>query len=221
MFGLWFWVLGFAGFQVCHSLGGGIGFGMGTLLISKIREEYLDWMIRCCWWRVDGGFRFVDDGFGVVDGGFGVVDWRGVVDGESWVCLCFFFLPLYFGFVCVLSLFAFWDFTQTVLGFILFYLFIIFYADLYIFLDLWVWFPRGFNIDCVGIFCAEIDFEWVSQLGLSWFGEEYEEWSSEMEVSGFDIFLGLIVLGFGKNMKNKFLCSYLQNNESNNNNNNN
>ncbi|KAK8483510.1 hypothetical protein V6N11_045158 [Hibiscus sabdariffa] len=28
------------GFQVCHSLGGGIGFGMGTLLISKIKEEY-------------------------------------------------------------------------------------------------------------------------------------------------------------------------------------
>ena len=35
------------------------------------------------------------------------------------------------------------------------------------------------------------------------------------------LFLGLIVLGFGKNMKNKFLCSYLlKNNESNNNNNN-
>ena len=29
-----------AGFQVCHSLGGGTGSGMGTLLISKIREEY-------------------------------------------------------------------------------------------------------------------------------------------------------------------------------------
>ena len=28
-----------AGFQVCHSLGGGTGSGMGTLLISKIREE--------------------------------------------------------------------------------------------------------------------------------------------------------------------------------------
>ena len=42
-----------------------------------------------------------------------------------------------------------------------------------------------------------------------------------MEVSGFDIFLGLIVLGFGRNMKNKILCSYLKNNESNNNNNNN
>ncbi len=34
---LWF---GAAGFQVCHSLGGGTGSGMGTLLISKIREEY-------------------------------------------------------------------------------------------------------------------------------------------------------------------------------------
>ena len=66
-----------------------------------------------------------------------------------------------------------------------------FYADLYIFLDLWVWFPRGFNVDCFGIFCAKIDFEWVSQLGLSWFGE-HEEWSScsRLEVSGFDIFLG-------------------------------
>ncbi|KAI3848382.1 hypothetical protein MKW98_005762 [Papaver atlanticum] len=30
------------GFQVCHSLGGGSGSGMGTLLISKIREEYPD-----------------------------------------------------------------------------------------------------------------------------------------------------------------------------------
>ena len=27
------------GFQVCHSLGGGTGSGMGTLMISKIREE--------------------------------------------------------------------------------------------------------------------------------------------------------------------------------------
>ena len=30
--------------------------------------------------------------------------------------------------------------------------------------SLWVW-----------IFCAEIDFEWVSQLGLSLFGEKHEE----------------------------------------------
>merc|ERR1712159_953825 len=30
------------GFQICHSLGGGTGSGMGTLLISKIREEYPD-----------------------------------------------------------------------------------------------------------------------------------------------------------------------------------
>ncbi|GLH06767.1 Tubulin beta chain [Gryllus bimaculatus] len=28
------------GFQLTHSLGGGTGSGMGTLLISKIREEY-------------------------------------------------------------------------------------------------------------------------------------------------------------------------------------
>merc|ERR1711972_218983 len=28
------------GFQMCHSLGGGTGSGMGTLLISKVREEY-------------------------------------------------------------------------------------------------------------------------------------------------------------------------------------
>ncbi len=35
----------FAGFQVCHSLGGGTGSGMGTLLISKIREEYPDRMM--------------------------------------------------------------------------------------------------------------------------------------------------------------------------------
>ncbi|KAK2986684.1 LOW QUALITY PROTEIN: hypothetical protein RJ640_020846 [Escallonia rubra] len=31
--------------QVCHSLGGGTGSGMGTLLISKIREEYPDRMM--------------------------------------------------------------------------------------------------------------------------------------------------------------------------------
>ncbi|VDN38750.1 unnamed protein product [Gongylonema pulchrum] len=30
------------GFQFTHSLGGGTGSGMGTLLISKIREEYPD-----------------------------------------------------------------------------------------------------------------------------------------------------------------------------------
>jgi len=33
------------GFQVCHSLGGGTGSGMGTLLISKIREEFPDKMM--------------------------------------------------------------------------------------------------------------------------------------------------------------------------------
>ena len=36
---------GRAGFQVCHSLGGGTGSGMGTLLISKVREEYPDRMM--------------------------------------------------------------------------------------------------------------------------------------------------------------------------------
>jgi len=30
------------GFQMAHSLGGGTGSGLGTLLISKIREEYPD-----------------------------------------------------------------------------------------------------------------------------------------------------------------------------------
>ena len=30
------------GFQMTHSLGGGTGSGLGTLLISKIREEYPD-----------------------------------------------------------------------------------------------------------------------------------------------------------------------------------
>ena len=33
---------GLQGFQLCHSLGGGTGAGMGTLLISKVREEYPD-----------------------------------------------------------------------------------------------------------------------------------------------------------------------------------
>ncbi|TVU21071.1 hypothetical protein EJB05_30684, partial [Eragrostis curvula] len=32
-------------FQVCHSLGGGTGSGMGTLLIFKFREEYPDKMM--------------------------------------------------------------------------------------------------------------------------------------------------------------------------------
>lgn len=30
------------GFQLTHSLGGGTGSGLGTLLVSKIREEYPD-----------------------------------------------------------------------------------------------------------------------------------------------------------------------------------
>lgn len=30
------------GFQLVHSLGGGTGSGMGTLLLTKIREEYPD-----------------------------------------------------------------------------------------------------------------------------------------------------------------------------------
>ncbi|KAL5818848.1 hypothetical protein ACOSQ4_022690 [Xanthoceras sorbifolium] len=33
------------GFQVCHSFGASTGSGMGTFLISKIREKYLDQMI--------------------------------------------------------------------------------------------------------------------------------------------------------------------------------
>ena len=33
------------GFQLCHSLGGGTGSGMGTLLLQKIREEYPERMI--------------------------------------------------------------------------------------------------------------------------------------------------------------------------------
>ena len=33
------------GFQICHSLGGGTGSGTGTLLISKIREEFPDRMM--------------------------------------------------------------------------------------------------------------------------------------------------------------------------------
>jgi tubulin beta len=34
------------GFQIAHSLGGGTGSGMGTLLLSKIREEYPDRMVK-------------------------------------------------------------------------------------------------------------------------------------------------------------------------------
>lgn len=33
------------GFQVCHSLGGGTGSGLGTLLVTKIREEFPDRML--------------------------------------------------------------------------------------------------------------------------------------------------------------------------------
>lgn len=34
------------GFQIIHSLGGGTGSGMGTLLINKIREEYPDRIVN-------------------------------------------------------------------------------------------------------------------------------------------------------------------------------
>ena len=30
------------GFQLCHSIGGGTGSGLGTLLISKLKEDYND-----------------------------------------------------------------------------------------------------------------------------------------------------------------------------------
>merc|ERR1712151_284389 len=33
------------GFQLCHSLGGGTGSGMGSLLLENLREEYSDRMI--------------------------------------------------------------------------------------------------------------------------------------------------------------------------------
>jgi tubulin beta len=33
------------GFQFTHSLGGGTGAGMGTLLLNKVREEYPDRMM--------------------------------------------------------------------------------------------------------------------------------------------------------------------------------
>jgi tubulin beta len=33
------------GFQICHSLGGGTGSGMGTLILSKVREEFPDRMM--------------------------------------------------------------------------------------------------------------------------------------------------------------------------------
>jgi len=33
------------GFQICHSLGGGTGSGLGTLLLAKIREEYSERLI--------------------------------------------------------------------------------------------------------------------------------------------------------------------------------
>jgi hypothetical protein len=33
------------GFQLCHSLGGGTGSGLGTLILTKLREEYHDRMI--------------------------------------------------------------------------------------------------------------------------------------------------------------------------------
>jgi tubulin beta len=36
------------GFQLCHSLGGGTGSGLGTLLLSKIRESYPDRVCIAC-----------------------------------------------------------------------------------------------------------------------------------------------------------------------------
>ena len=41
----WQAIYTYLGFQITHSLGGGTGAGMGTLLVSKIREEYPDRMI--------------------------------------------------------------------------------------------------------------------------------------------------------------------------------
>ena len=41
----WQAIYTYLGFQITHSLGGGTGAGMGTLLISKIREEYPDRMM--------------------------------------------------------------------------------------------------------------------------------------------------------------------------------
>jgi tubulin beta len=34
------------GFQLTHSIGGGTGSGMGTLIIGKIREEYPDRIMK-------------------------------------------------------------------------------------------------------------------------------------------------------------------------------
>jgi hypothetical protein len=42
---LWRSLNNLSGFQITHSLGGGTGAGMGTLLISKIREDYPDRMM--------------------------------------------------------------------------------------------------------------------------------------------------------------------------------
>ena len=36
----------FQGFQLVHSLGGGTGSGMGTLLLSRLREEFPDRIIN-------------------------------------------------------------------------------------------------------------------------------------------------------------------------------
>ena len=30
------------GFQLCHSLGGGTGAGLGTLLVARLKEEFPD-----------------------------------------------------------------------------------------------------------------------------------------------------------------------------------
>ena len=46
------------------------------------------------------------------------------------------------------------------------------------FLDLWFWFARCFNVEFFKILCAKIDDEWVGRLGLTWFGEEHQAWSS-------------------------------------------
>ena len=34
------------GFQMCHSLGGGTGSGMGTVLISNVCKEYPDRVVK-------------------------------------------------------------------------------------------------------------------------------------------------------------------------------
>merc|ERR1711959_504732 len=77
------------GFQLCHSLGGGTGAGMGTLLISKVREEYPDRIMET--FSVIPSPKVSDT---VVEPYNAVLSFHQLVDNEALYDICFRTLKL-------------------------------------------------------------------------------------------------------------------------------